>query len=91
MVKPGESHMSVFFVSFMLLLVCNQCRKIDFSEIKGINSQMPCQKYCRGVDQNAIWCCCGGNAKAMGICENRKTDCERKCVEAKAECCFDGY
>ncbi|GJT77869.1 hypothetical protein Tco_1044594 [Tanacetum coccineum] len=66
-------------------------RKIDFSEIKGINSRMPCQKYCRGVDHDAIWCCCRGSAKAMSICEDRKTDCERKCVEAKAECCFDGY
>nr|GFB78512.1 hypothetical protein [Tanacetum cinerariifolium] len=85
-VKPGGlSHMTVFFVSFLLLLICNQSRKIDYNEIKGRISGMYCNGYCERVHPSASWTCCG--KKPMHIYEERKADCERKCVAAKAECC----
>nr|GEU84369.1 RNA-directed DNA polymerase, eukaryota, reverse transcriptase zinc-binding domain protein [Tanacetum cinerariifolium] len=84
-VIPGisGSHMTVFFVSFMLLLVCNQSRKIDYSEIKGTISSKICRGYCERIEEGALWSCCNKH----GIYENYKADCERKCVAAKAECC----
>ncbi|GJX74657.1 hypothetical protein Tco_0313252 [Tanacetum coccineum] len=76
--------MTVFFVSIMLLLVCNQGRKIDYNEIKGITSGKICRHgYCERPEPEALWNCCGKH----GIYEARKEDCERKCVAAKAECC----
>nr|GEX85106.1 hypothetical protein [Tanacetum cinerariifolium] len=89
MVKRGGPHMSVFFVIFMVLLVCQECRKINYNEIKGINNRRTCKKYCQGMDSDTLWCCCGGKTQ-MGICEGR-TKCEQMCAEAKAPCCFDGY
>nr|GEU91655.1 nuclear transport factor 2 [Tanacetum cinerariifolium] len=84
-------HMSFFFVSFMMLLVCNQCRKIDFSEIQGIN-RLPCRKYCRDVADTGMWCCCHDDPKVK--CTdgtNAKSDCEKNCAAAKLKCCWDGY
>nr|GEV86062.1 zinc finger, CCHC-type [Tanacetum cinerariifolium] len=75
MVKPGGSHMTVFFVSFLLLLICNQSRKIDYNEIKGRISSMYCNGYCERIHPSASWTCCG---KPNNIYEDRKADCERK-------------
>ncbi|GJX57447.1 nucleotide-binding alpha-beta plait domain-containing protein [Tanacetum coccineum] len=50
--------MTVFFVSFILLLVCNQSRKIDYNEIKGTISSKICRGYCERIHEDALWSCC---------------------------------
>ncbi|GJR43269.1 hypothetical protein Tco_1311372 [Tanacetum coccineum] len=71
MMKPCGSHMNIFFISFMLLLVCNQCRKIDYNEIKGTISSRICDGYCERIHPDALWSCC----RKSDIIENYKADC----------------
>ncbi|GJW20639.1 RNA-directed DNA polymerase, eukaryota [Tanacetum coccineum] len=57
MAKLSGSAMTVLCVSFLVLLVCHECTKIDLNDIRSIASKTPCALQCTPFPDMG-YCCC---------------------------------
>nr|GEW98270.1 hypothetical protein [Tanacetum cinerariifolium] len=73
------SAMIVLCVSFLVLLVCHECTKIDLNDIRSIASKTPCALQCTPFPDLG-YCCCHD----LRLCMDK--GCEEMCNKLQ-KCC----
>ncbi|CAH1418472.1 unnamed protein product [Lactuca virosa] len=83
MAKYVESHMIAFWLSFLVLLVCDECTKNDVKDIKKDLISSPCPTYCLQIPP--LYCCCSDKSSCytamnscIGPCKKRGVCCPSK-------------
>nr|GEW41052.1 hypothetical protein [Tanacetum cinerariifolium] len=82
MMKPNGHVIMMFCLSFLVLLVCHECSKIDVNDIKSIASA-PCKTNCLRTIET--YCCCGDDTNPK-LCRPDMMECHRMCVDIR-KCC----
>nr|GEV87496.1 hypothetical protein [Tanacetum cinerariifolium] len=77
MMKLNGHVIMIFCLSFLVLLVCHECSKIDVNDIKSIASA-PCKADCQRTIQS--YCCCGDDSNAK-FCRSEMMECHKMCID----------
>nr|GFB88846.1 hypothetical protein [Tanacetum cinerariifolium] len=83
MMKLNGYVIMIICVSFLVLLVCYECSKIDVNDIKSIGAA-PCFPNC--LPTMGMYCCCGDYSKNHTFCSPSFDGCNKLCNDLR-KCC----